>query len=305
MADNNGQLQWTDDQWNRIRRVVYEEARAARVAGNFLPLAGPLEPDASYVSREELKNPVESVDPVGTVPGFTVDDTTTLKLSTLETKVYLRNEQVADPELTSALIAFRRAANVLAHLEDEIIFRGQTGPNGGPKGLLRSNLWEVLGGQDTPGLLNVCQDPDKFTAGVPASGEKLISHVSRAVGNLEEKYHLGPFACVLGREYFHAVQTPNDSLVLPQDRILPFLGGGPLVRSSAMPIDTGLVIALGGAPIDLVMATDISVNFLQVNADAWFVFRVYEKIVLRINQPKAIECFAVSPKPKTQKRKKG
>ena len=33
---------WTDDQWNRVRRVVYEEARAARVAGNLLPLYGPL-----------------------------------------------------------------------------------------------------------------------------------------------------------------------------------------------------------------------------------------------------------------------
>ena len=40
------QLQWTDEQWNKVRQVVYEEARKARVAGNFLPLYGPLEPDA-------------------------------------------------------------------------------------------------------------------------------------------------------------------------------------------------------------------------------------------------------------------
>jgi uncharacterized linocin/CFP29 family protein len=60
------------------------------------------------------------------------------------------------------------------------------------------------------------------------------------------------------------------------------------MRSSALPEHRGLVIALGGAPVDLVVATDISVNFLQVTTDPWFVFRVYEKIVLRINQPDAI-----------------
>jgi uncharacterized linocin/CFP29 family protein len=77
-------------------------------------------------------------------------------------------------------------------------------------------------------------------------------------------------------------------MVLPQDRILPFLGGGALVRTSVLGKEQGLVIALGGAPIDLVVAADISVGFLQVTSDAWFVFRVYEKIVLRIKQPRAI-----------------
>lgn len=89
--------------------------------------------------------------------------------------------------------------------------------------------------------------------------------------------------------YFAAVQTPQpSSLVLPQDRILPFLGGGALVRSSTLRPKTGLLIALGGEPIDLVVGTDISVNFLQVTEDPLFVFRVYEKIVLRIKQPTAI-----------------
>jgi uncharacterized linocin/CFP29 family protein len=94
---------------------------------------------------------------------------------------------------------------------------------------------------------------------------------------------------VLGHEYFRAAHTPTNSLVMPADRFLPFLGGGPLVRSSALPDEAGLLIALGGEPIDLVVATDISVNFLQVTLDPWFVFRVYEKTVLRIKQPKAIQ----------------
>ena len=54
-----------------------------------------------------------------------VDDKTTLPLSTLHVKVWLRGAQMADPNLTSALQMFRRAANVLARLEDAIVFRGQ------------------------------------------------------------------------------------------------------------------------------------------------------------------------------------
>ena len=31
----------TDDQWNRIRQIVHDEALRARVAASFLPLYGP------------------------------------------------------------------------------------------------------------------------------------------------------------------------------------------------------------------------------------------------------------------------
>ena len=76
--------------------------------------------------------------------------------------------------------------------------------------------------------------------------------------------------------------------MLPQDRIIPFLGGGSLLRSSTLPANSGVVVALGGAPVELVVATDVSLNFLQVTTDPMFVFRVFEKIVLRIKEPDAI-----------------
>jgi len=277
MADSNVQLQWTDEQWNKVRQVVYEEARRARVAGSFLPLFGPLDPDATYVTRELL------LDPTQTLAGFSVDDTGVQKLSTLQVKIYLRGAQVADPELASALIAFRRAANIVARLEDKIIFRGQPAAGQPPS----PDIGEVVGGERTEGLLD---GQPRHTIRVPGTGgAALVTAVSQAIAALEQAHHLGPFACVLGNQYFNEVQTPQpNSLVLPQDRILPFLGGGALLRTSTLPDDRGLVIALGGQPIDLVVGTDISVNFLQVTLVPWFVFRVYEKIVLRIKQIPAI-----------------
>ena len=288
MADTNLDGLWTDDQWNRVRQVVREEARAARVAANILPLIGPLDSDASNVAEEKLIEP--NGDSGGEkVPGFTVDDTGTLKLSTLQVKVFLRNGQIADPELTSALTAFRRAANVLARLEDDIVFNGQTGADQTPASFKK--VAEVRGGQEADGLAKGAKDAP---LGDPARlGEALVSKISGAVGALERRFHLGPFACVLGHAYFQAIQTPNNSLALPQDRILPFLGGGPLARCSSIPDNTGLVIALGGAPVDLVMATDMTIEFLQTTASAWSVFRVYEKMVLRIKQKDAVELLSV------------
>jgi uncharacterized linocin/CFP29 family protein len=101
-------------------------------------------------------------------------------------------------------------------------------------------------------------------SGAPIRGERLVSGISGAISRLERKGHFGPFALVLGDELFTVAQTPEPgSLVLPQDRIIPFLGGGSLVRSSTLPGNGGVAVALGGAPVELVIAKDVSLPFLQ------------------------------------------
>ena len=123
-------------------------------------------------------------------------------------------------------------------------------------------------------------------------GERLVHEVSKSIGRLEGNGHFGPFAVVLDQDFFTAVQTPDaHSLVLPQDRIIPFLGGGSLLRSSALPNHSGVVVALGGSPVELVVATDVSLAFLQITTDPMYVFRVFEKIVLRIKEPDAIQTL--------------
>jgi len=428
MADSNMQLQWTDDQWNRVRQVVYEEARKARVAGNFLPLYGPMEPDATYVSKDEL-----TIDPAPsdayTEQTIYVNNQETLPLFTLQVEVFLRGAQVADPELTSALSAFRRAANVLARLEDTMIFTGKPSDENREKeqedaadagekadraeqlraqaerlreqaerlrvqaaakgavaaielkqaeqateaarqskkgtqasrqaehertrneeerarrivqialqeedqlrqqelevrqhedelrqqenerrqeeaALLAAQyearnviaaerlgrlpqIWTVTPSRAAVGLLNSARPlTAKSAISAGDSAGALVSDISNAISQLEAEGHLGPFASILGHSLFTLAQTPNNrSLVLPQDRILPFLGGGPLLRTSTLPNDIGLVVASGGAPIDLVVATDISVCFVQITLEPRFVFRVYEKIALRIKEKGAI-----------------
>jgi len=292
MTQNSPQVPWTDEQWARVNQVIQEEAKRARVAATFLPLFGPLPPSADFVRVDTITYPKL---PDGR-ERLSIEDTTTIKLPTLQVKVYLRGAQMADPEMTSALAMFRRAANVLARLEDAVVFNGQPETSQGPKAPLSppQTIWEILGGQASRGLLARGKGPETV---VRADSESLVRGVSRSIGDLESDGHFGPFAVVLGQDLFLAVQTPNkDSLVLPQDRIIPFLGGGSLLRSSTLPPDEGVVVALGGTPVELVVATDVSLNFLQVTTDPMFVFRVYEKMVLRIKEKDAIMALVPASK---------
>jgi uncharacterized linocin/CFP29 family protein len=294
---NDPQVPWTDEQWARVNQVIQEEASRARVAATFLPLVGPLPADTDFVRAGDITYPAQRI---------VIDDKSVIQLATLQVKVYVRSAQMADPEMTSVLALFRRAANVIARLEDAVVFNGLAPhpdvpdrfvpPQAGIAGL--QAIWEITGGQVSPGLLAPpgarmvpVRGGPAAVAGGPAPltlGDRLVPTVSEVIGRLERSGHFGPFAVALGHVYFTAVQTPSPALVLPQDRIIPFLGGGPLLRSSTLPDNRGVVVALGGAPVELVVAKDISLQFLQLTDAPNFLFRVSEKIALRIKEADAI-----------------
>ena len=125
MAQSNLQppAEWTDEQWARVNQVIQEEAQRARVAATFLPLYGPLPASADFVRKED----------VFYQPRLRIADKDTTQLATLQLNVLLRGEQLADPEMTSALTLFRRAATIIARLEDALVFSGFKGydPDGG------------------------------------------------------------------------------------------------------------------------------------------------------------------------------
>jgi uncharacterized linocin/CFP29 family protein len=301
MTTDNPQVPWTDEQWARVNKVVQEEASRARIAATFLPLLGPLPGDTDFV-REQL---IQFALPPNIILG--IQDRPVIQLATLQVRVPVRGAQMADPEMTSVLALFRRAANVLARLEDAVVFRGLV-PNplipGGfaPPPLVAvgppppQTVWEITGGQLINGLWTIPLPLAQWVImpWLPALNRdvRLVAGIAQAIGLLEAGGHFGPFAVVLDQALFLVAQTPTANLVLPQDRILPFLGGGPLLRSSTLDgppnMRNGVVVALGGEPVELVIATDVCVQFLQVTAEPNFVFRVCEKMALRIKEPEAI-----------------
>ena len=120
MTTDNPQVPWTDEQWARVNKVVQEEASRARMAATFLPLLGPLPGDTDFVRQELIQYQFA---PPPNMP-LGIQDRPVIQLATLQVRVPVRGAQMADPEMTSVLALFRRAANVLARLEDAVVFRG-------------------------------------------------------------------------------------------------------------------------------------------------------------------------------------
>lgn len=280
-------LTWTDDEWNRVRQTVHDEAMRARVAEQFLPLFGPLPPDTQMVPA----NTLDYSDP-GAGLRMTVTDFESIRLATLSVNVYLKNAQVSDPELTSALIMFRRAADIVARIEDATIFNGQKATGEGPKaGADVQQVWKMSGGQASDGLIGAGQaNKEKVAAGSTTAefGQNVFQAIVRAINKIEAQGHHGPFACAMGDDLFTAITTPMpDSMVLPRDSILPFLDA-PLLRSSAVPKKKAVLVSLHGAPVEIVQPNDISVRYLQATPEAEHVFRVQQRFVLRVKEARAV-----------------
>jgi uncharacterized linocin/CFP29 family protein len=312
------ELGWTEEHWNRICATVTEEAQRARIAAQMLPMVGPEEGSTIAVPRYALEarsNPdgypverrgAEATDDAPT-RRLAVNSTPNLFLSTIAVNVALRSHEVADGRLNAALGMFRRAANCIARAEDALVFNGLP-RRGAPRGV-----------GDLPAIFTLTSDapgdieglvPFNFDVGgrvnqrvlrrlrrglahdeeaerPPLNGNDVINAIIDAIGELDARGQQGPYACGLSQDLFALICTPNDSLVLPRDRILPFLQG-PLLRASALGLRHGLVVALGGTPVEIVVGADLAVKYLQATLEPRYVFRVSERIALRIREQNAI-----------------
>ena len=305
MPDDVAHLPWTEDQWTSLQRVVNEAASKGRVASSFLPLVGPLAPGQASVRASGLS--ITGFDQSETQRGegdgrLEIDDSITLPLTTLSCLVYLTTQQVEDPDLSSAKQLLGRAADIIGRLEDAIVFNGQPGPGTAPPVILPP-VYRVQGGGKYLGLCSEkdLRDHKGSVQEVEPDGEgeygaDLVTKVSAAILALESQGCFGPFACVLGHQFFEdANASLLGSLITPKDRIVPFLEGGPFVRSSVVDPTQGVVVSLAGSPIDLVIGSDVHVKFLQVTLEPRYVLRVSERFVLRMKQPLG-RCLLLSAK---------
>jgi uncharacterized linocin/CFP29 family protein len=317
-------LGWTEDQWHRVCSTVTEEAQKSRVAAQALPCVGPEDRSVLAVPRLGLRPPAPAgAGPVGLASDIlAIDSDPELYLTRISVNIEIRSHEMTDPSLSAALVMFRRAANIIAHVEDSLVFYGRrnrslnppasdlndpptglpnvfsftqdshtvdgilrwrvgpTYPDGSPSNLPRNRAWP-------PPPVRA-----RFRAGQQARGGSLgdgvVNAIVAALNTIEDQGYNGPFACVLSSDLFEALCTPAPSLVLPRDRVLPFLQG-PLLRSSALDSHDGVVISLAGAPVELVIASDLHVRFLQQTTSARSVFRVSERVAVRIKDSNAIQ----------------
>ena len=303
MAQGN-QLPWTEDQWAMIQQEAQRGARRARVASSFLPLSGPFGDPHTTVPALVLKEGAraEHLGAVGrSASRLEVDDSEVLKVTTLAVDLHLTSAQVEDPELVVVRSMVARAADVVGRLEDAIVFNGQPEPGAAPSWVepdgshrsVRPEVFTVSGGQRNGGLLGA----DRVECEI--EGDALVAVIVRAITTLEGRGHFGPFVVALGSAMFLAASSPRQTHVLPSDRLTPFLDR-PLLRSVVVPSNQGVVVSLSNAAVDLAVAKDVAVSFLQVTLEPRWVLRVSEKCVLRVKEAGSVITLvgtapAVSP----------
>jgi uncharacterized linocin/CFP29 family protein len=296
MDDRNAQVGWTEAQWNRVREEVLREWQRARVAGSFLPIYGPLPPSTQVVPSELLND------------DGSVDDTATIRLLELRTTFALSQQQVSDPDLSNAVLQFRRAAIGLARLEDVAIFSGQTAaaawaaplsPPPDPTsrrpsvpatlaasaGPARAKLPEFAvdgitattgpwligpgGAQNTSPYGLVAATPHPPVTVSPMNGQELVKAIPGTITLLESVGYGAPFVCVLGRGPYIAAHDPTGALVLPADRIEPMLGRQ-LLRASALDVDANGKVDAAPRAVVLSLAGDPIDLVVAVSASPQF-----------------------------------
>jgi uncharacterized linocin/CFP29 family protein len=286
------ELGWTEEQWNRINAAVTEEAQRARVAAQMLPLVGPEDPSTVAVPGFELTADVNPAPPPAQRLG--VNSAPNLFLLTIAVNLQLRSVEVAYPTLKAALGLFRRAANQIARIEDALIFNGHGQnmlPPFGIGGI--PPVFSVTGGGGPANGVVGPQQGGRIQQKLPpnAQGADVINAVVAAIGALDSNGQQGPYGCALSQSLFDAICTPNANLVMPRDRILPFLQG-PLLRASALPPGVGTVVSLGANPVEIVVGSDLSVRYLQSTLEPRYVFRVSERVAIRIREENAIAVIS-------------
>jgi uncharacterized linocin/CFP29 family protein len=291
------ELGWTEEHWNRIMGAVTEEAQRARVAAQMLPLVGPEDPSTIAVPPFRLIR--NQHNPANPPPHrLAVNSTPDLFLTTIAVNLHLRSHEMADPSLKAALGMFRRAANYVARIEDCLVFNGRPAPKDEEPAPFPPHVPEVIrnvatvtgdGKKALQGLVvaGALHQPIEKVDDPHLVGQRVVDAIVRAIGQLDDAGQQAPYACALSQELFAAICDPSQALILPRDRILPFLQG-PLLRASAIEGNQGVVVSLSASSLELVVASDLSIRYLQTTLEPRYVFRICERIAVRIRDPQAI-----------------
>lgn len=327
MNEAIAQLPWTDRQWDLVQQAVKAEAERTRIPGKSLRVAKADPTDVAVpayaVGQRNLpfaSDPAANAFLLAAFAGgapaqaqrTNVSSDPTVYLTTLSKLVYLRNREVADGDLEAALTYFRRAGAQIAQAENALLLNGRlrggpgnvnpipkapadvvVNPLPGTAALVRG-LYAPAGapGQAASPLIRIqLPSPNAINAaGKPAAiGGEVIAALSQATARLENAAYHGPFAMVASSSIWAAINQPSaQSLVPARPTIERLLQGGPLMQSDLLRLDAALVFSHDCPELEQVVARELNVKFLHVSEEPRYVFRVSERIALRVRDRNAI-----------------
>lgn len=277
-------LPWGGEIWQRIDRSVQAESMQTTSASAFLPRVVPMPGALTVDSDATLLD----------TPQLSINEAATLPLIEVWVEFALTPQQVErEMEINTACTLARRATNVLIQATDLLIFQGQAAVTGDP--LFTARRVRVRSGPAGTGLVDVVQGAGSQILEVPAVdaashrfGDRTFEAVTEGCARLVGKGHYGPYALILHTIPYADTFAPLAvTLATPASLLEPMAGAG-FYGTGTLPTLTGLLIAVGGNSMDLVVGRDATTTFLQQDAEGKYVFRVYKRFALRVKDDSAI-----------------
>lgn len=283
MSDETG---WADDIWTRLRAAVHAEVERSAVARRVLPLRSTMS-EATTASSGAWQ--IESRE-------VCVGQGETVPIVEISLEFRLTGEQVrAESREGAAESAARMLASLLAFAEDLIVFRSASGEPRGQNLMLP----KALKGWELPALPGETKRREDLSVqpiqaggghGRPQYGLNTVQKVEEAAAWLFEQGFVGPFALILRPEEFVDLKTryvDGDLRVVPREILPPEVIQ--IESSRALEPKTGLVLALGGHPIELITPPEAySIECLHVDPEGFFKFRLRHRFALRIKNDNSI-----------------
>jgi uncharacterized linocin/CFP29 family protein len=254
---------WNDQVWGSIDDGVKQTVGAIRVVQKVFPtvqLASVTSVPADVFNPERMS----------------ITEGLTLPFIELAVEFTLTNGQVNDePTGATAITLTKLAAKSLALGEDMVLLQGKDAQL--PHTVRIESGAESVGN----GILGLAykreihvSPPD---AGAPTnSGGEILAAIARGMALLTKELQAPPFALILDTNAYAATWGSVINGAPAYTVLNPVLTGG-IHGTGAMPLNTGLLIALGGDPTTIYISSDPMTEYTQKDAGNYN-FRTFERV---------------------------
>lgn len=316
MNPGQDKLDWSQTIWDNINTAVHDEAKRTKVAAQFLP--------PHITDGSDTTIPSDQVN-AGTVPLLTVNEDDKTPLIEIWAEFALTKQQYdKEEQLMTAVTLAINAVNKLSRAEDLLIFQGNDGVaddlfqtltvnlrgslKNARSGKIESRINIVGLLPSAPASQIVRVDPTEVNANDKSQnryGENTFGAVAKGYSILQ-RTHYGRDALVLPTNPFADTWAPlKTTLIMPADRIKGLVGDR-FYSTSTLPdqftdpkvkpnTPQGLLVALDGNTMDLVMGMDPTTAFMQIDGEGLYRFRVFERFTLRLKDPQAVVRLEFQP----------
>jgi uncharacterized linocin/CFP29 family protein len=263
---------WNDRVWQSIDDDVRSVVGAIRVAQKIFPAEQMA--DAMSVPADILNSSGSSIDEGQTKPYIEI-----------AVEFSLTRGQINDVTGRIGKTLAKIVAKDLALAEDMIFFQGSGAV---PPGV------EIAVGKYSAGSGLLGLVPHEKTIAVPlsnsengaGSGDNILAAVAEGIALLTNDLQAPPFALILDTNAYAALWGSVINGAPTYTVLDPVLTAG-VYGTSAMPANTGLMVALGGDPTTIYFDNDPITDHTQKDPTGNYLFRIFERVQIVARDPRA------------------